>query len=318
MGKWRTKGGFTGVIESVTFEEKTWESQNPSAKNKEYRTVTAKVMVLKEGADEAVEQFLPAGFLYDGQGVSEDGKTLTDENSVDGPIIDGDSDFARLIDTIEENEGEDGALAAAFAESHYRNFEALEGRRFDFRPEVNVERQMASGRKKLGIKKADSNVGKGGKEYTDEQIMEAGKRDGKGERKGQKFNQNRLTVVKVYAGEAKPAAKIAGKSAKEMAAEAAKSPASRRPAPAPEPDEDEEEAAEGPSDKEAAKFLKELLDDEDGSFDRKDITVLVSRKIKDAAARKAMTAKLLDEDFLGSVKGVSYVVKGKNATISLD
>lgn len=326
MGKWRVKGGgYIGRIESVTFEDKTWESEN--AKTGEYRTVTAKLMILKDGADEAIEQYLPAGFIYDGQGVSEDGKTLVDASSDDSAIVDGDSDFALFIDSIEANEGEDGKYAAAFAESNYRNFDILEGVRIEVKNEINKTRQIASGLKKLKaprntVANDDGTYTIKGKDVSEADVLKAGKRAGKGERKGQSFNQTRIVVTKVF-GDA-PATKAAAPAAAAKDAKLAKlaaKPVKGKPAAkVAEEEDDSDDSAEdtGPSAKEAAKFLKTLLDEEDGSFDRKDITVLVSRKIKDAAERKAMTAMLLDEDFLGDVEGVSYAVKGKAQTITLD
>lgn len=324
MSKWKQKGGgFFGRIESVTFEDKTWESEN--AKSGSYRTLTAKLMVLKDGADEAVEQYLPAGFLYDGQGVSKNGKTLVDKNSADSPIIDGESNFAHFIDTVEEA----GFDSAPFEAAKYRNFEALEGQRFEFKNVLDIDRQIASGKKKLGIKKAGvekdgvvTYVGKAGKTYTEAQVLEAGKRDGKGDNKGKSFNQTRLTVVKVMTDDA--AATDAGDDEddkEEAPVKPAKATKGGKKAAAPvvEADEDgDDEEESGPSNKEAIKFLNTLLKEEDGTINRGDLTLLVARKIKDRGERDAMTKKLYATDFLTQENGWSFNQSSKKQSITLD
>src|SRR6185436_15224659 len=250
MAKWRQKGGgFIGMVESVTFEAKTWESDN--AKDGEYSTLTAKVMVKKDGADEAVEQYLPAGFFYDGQSISKDGKTLLDENSDDAPIIGGDSDFARLIDTYEEAGGD----PTPFEESNYRNFSALEGQRFEFKNEINKVRQISAGLKKLKAKRGttaneDGTYTINGKKYTEAEVMEAGKRQDKNDKK-KFYNQTRLTIVKIFGGAAK-----SGKVVEEDDDEEEETPAPKgkgKVKPAPEPEEGADEGDDnGPSDKDAA------------------------------------------------------------------
>lgn len=310
MAKWRQKGGgYIGKIESVTFEDKTWESEN--AKDGAYRTGTAKLMVLKDGADEAIAQYLPVGFFYDGQGVSKDGKTLTDKNSKDAPIIDGGSNFARFIDTLEDA----GFDTSAFEATNYRNFEALEGKRIEFKNEIDLDRQMASGRKKLGIKKAGSLTGKGGKTYTEAEVMEAGKRQDKNDKK-KFYNQTRLTAVKVFDADA------AGTDDADEEEETPVKPvkgAKAKAAPAPEPDEDEDDAEEtGPSNKEAVKMLTGILKEEDGEINRADLTLLVARKIKDRGQRDAMTKKLFSTDFLREENGWSFNESSKKQAITLD
>lgn len=326
MSKWRQKGGgFIGRIESVTFEAKTWESD--AAKNGSYRTLTAKLMVLKDGADEAIQQFANAGFLYDGQGVSKNGKTLTDKNSADAPIVDGSSNFARLIDTIEES----GFDSKPFEKTNYRNYEALEGQRFEFRQELDKERQIASGLKKLKAKKNTTQNEDGtftikGVKVPESEVMEAGKRIGKtGDAKGKKFNQNRLIVVKVLgdaaAAEATDDAEEADEdeAEEEEAAPKAKAGKGKKVA---EPEEDEDEAEEAddkePSNKEAIKLLKEILDDEDGEISQSDLTLLVARKIKDRKQRDAMTKKLFSTEFLEQENGWSFNSSSKKKTIKAD
>lgn len=323
MAKWKQKGGgFFGRIESITFEDKTWQSDK--ARDGSYRTLTAKLMVKKDGADEAIEQYLPAGFLYDGQGVSKNGKTLTDKNSADSPIIDGESNFANFIDTVEEA----GFDSAPFEASKYRNFEALEGQRFEFKNVMDADRQLASGKKKLGIKKdgvekdgAVVYVGKGGKTYTEAEVLAAGKRDGKGDNKGKSFNQTRLTVVKVMAEDGGAADVDEDEDEEEAppvkAAKGGKKVAKAEPVEADDDDDVEVEDA-GPSNKEAIKFLNTLLKEEDGSINRGDLTLLVARKIKDRGERDAMTKKLYATDFLTQENGWSFNQSSKKQTITAE
>lgn len=324
MSKWRQKGGgFIGTIESVTFEPKVWESEN--AKDGEYTTVTAKVMVKKDGADDAVEQYLPAGFLYDGQSVSKNGKTLIDKNSDDAAIIDGDSDFARLVDTYEEAGGD----VATFVKSNYRNFEALEGQRVEFKNEMNKTRQIAAGLKKLGAKRGtkaneDGTYTIKGKKVTEAEVLEAGKRLAKkGPNKGKLYNQTRLTIVKIFSGSGDEAAEEdEDEEEAEEAPKTAKGKGKGKPAPAAEPDEDEadedEDADEGPSNKEAIKVLLAILKDEDDSVSVSDIPVLVARRVKDKAERAAMTKKLVSPDFLAEENGWSVTGTGKKMSVAID
>jgi hypothetical protein len=319
MSKWRQKGGgFIGVIKAVTFEKKEWESEN--AKGGEYTTITAKVMVLKDGADDAIEQYLPAGFLYEGQSISKDGKTLVDKNSDDTPIIDGGSDFARMIDTLEEA----GFDPKPLEETNYRNFEAIEGLRVEFKNEINKERQIAAGLKKLGAKRntqpqADGSYIIKGKVVAETAVMEAGKRTAKkGDRKGQAFNQTRLTVVKILDG----AGAVSGDD-DDTENEPPVKKAKGAKAKVAEPEDDADDSAEdteddGPSLKEAIKMLTSILKDEDDAVSVSDLPVLVARRVKDKAERAAMTKTLVDPNFLGEENGWSVKGSGKKMVVELD
>jgi len=264
-------------------------------------------MVLKDGADEPVEQYLQAGFAYESQ--KPKGAKLTDQ-------IDGDSDFAKFVDSIEAAGGAD--IIAAIAETDFLNFSAIEGERFEFRNVQNVTRQMAAGRKKLGIVKPDGLVGKDGTKYTEEEVMEAGKRPDKKDKK-KSYNQNYLTVSKVF-----DSGSVSDEDGDEDEDEPSEPVKGKKGAkPVPEADEDEEEDAdededEGPSDKEAAKFLKGILKDEDGEISRKDLTLLVAHRIKDRAERDAMVKKLYSTALLKQENGWSFDEKGKAQTITLD
>lgn len=315
--KWKQKGGgFNGILKSLTFETKDWESEN--AKDGEYTTLTAKLSILKDGADEPIDQFVNAGFLYDGQGISKNGKTLTDKNSDDSPIIAGDTNFARLLDTYEEAGGD----TASFEKNFLRNFEVLEGQRFAFRNELDKERQIAAGLKKLKAKRGTKPLADGsfvikGVAVSEAEVMEAGKRQDKNDKK-KFYNQNRLTIVQILGDGAAAAASDDDDEEEEKPAKGKASKSKK----APEPDEDEDEADEaedaGPSNKEAIKFLLGLLKDEDDEIGRSDIPVLVARKLKNKAERDAMSAKLTSVDFLKEENGWSVKGTEKKMVISLD
>jgi hypothetical protein len=311
--RWRSKGGFTGTVNSIEFEIKTWKSTKKGAKNPTYNTVSAKLMVTKDGADNPIEQYLQAGFAYEGQKAK--GAVLTEQ-------IDGDSDFAKFVDSIEAAGGDD--IMTALADAEFLDFSAIEGNRFEFKFAQNVERQMASGRKKLGIAKPDGFVGKDGTVYTEAEVMEAGKRIDRKDKK-KSYNQNYLTVVRVLAAaeetdggddddddddapEPPKAKKATNGSGKKVAAAE----------PDDEDDEDEDEDTDdGVDDKSAAKFLKTLLKEEDGEISRKDITLLVARRLKDRAQRDAMVKKLYSTAFLKSEAGWEFNESSKAQTITL-
>lgn len=317
--RWRSKGGFTGTVNSVEFETKTWKTSKKGAKNPTYRTISAKLMVTKDGASDPIEQYLQAGFAYEGQ--KPKGATVTEQ-------IDGDSDFAKFVDSIEASGGQE--IMDALAEADFLDFSAIEGNRFEFRNVQNVERQMASGRKKLNITKPDGLVGKDGTVYTEDEVMEAGKRADKKDKK-KSYNQNYLTVAKVLGGEAAVDGDDAddddadedpappAKSTKGGKANGASKTSSPRAAKVEEEDEDEDDADNGDvDDKAAGKFLKALLKDEDGEISRKDITLLVARRLKDRTERDAMVKKLYSTALLRQENGWSFNESSKNQTITLD
>lgn len=173
-------GGFTGKLNSLKFESKDWKSDN----GKKYSTLTAALEIEKDGADEAIQQFLPAGFFYpkDGQSISEDGETLEG-----GAAVGEDSEFARLVQSaIEKGIDADTLLDS---DGNGTNFSALVGYRYEFGRQINVEKQMASGRKKLGKKAAAT--------ATDEEIMKAGRQQDKKD-KTKFYNHNFLVVANVF------------------------------------------------------------------------------------------------------------------------
>jgi hypothetical protein len=211
MGMFRKEGGGflngeTATIVGYKIEAKEW-NEGP----KPYSNISVELMVKRDEAEEPVPQYLGAGFIYPdrGEGVSDDGQSLTG-----GAAIGAKSEFGRFLQTLVEARAE---FEQEFADEdgNATNFAAMNNYRVTFGKEQDVERQMASGRKKLGITKKGSSVGKGGKSYTDEEIMVAGKRPDKND-KTKSYNQDRLIVTAVIgpaataaAGKAKAAPKAA-------------------------------------------------------------------------------------------------------------
>lgn len=187
MPMFRKSGGsFKGRITEVTFDTKEWES----AAGKAYHTFSAKVVIDKDGADEPVEQYLAAGFAYpdDGQTVSDDGTTLEG-----GLLVDESSEFAGLVQSAVENGVPEADLMDE--DGNATNFSALTRYRYEFGRVLDRERQLASGRKKLKIEDPDGFVAKGGKTYTEADIMKAGQRKSKSD--GKMYNQMRLVITAV-------------------------------------------------------------------------------------------------------------------------
>lgn len=221
MGLFRESGGGflngeNGTIVGLKFEIKAWETSTE---------FSAEVSVLRDGAEEAVPQFLRAGFVNEGHGIADDGQTLEG-----GLQVGAKTEFARFIQSM---------MDAGFEESNFpvdgSNFSAIIGQRVTFGKEPDVERQMAAGRKKLGKVKAAS--------ATDAEIMAAGKRQDKKD-KTKSYNHDRLIVTAVL-GEAMTAAvKSVGKTTAPKSA-AAKSGKANGAAASTSDDTSVIEAAEG-------------------------------------------------------------------------
>jgi hypothetical protein len=192
----KSGGGFlngeTGTIVGITFDSKTWGEGD-----KAYDTISAKIDILQDGQTEPVSQFLPAGFMREGWEISEDGTTF--ESKLEGGIIDPKSDFARFLTSLVEAGLPEEVLGDC------RSFTSLAGYRVTFGKELNRERQLAAGKKKLGKKAAGA---------TEEEIMAAGKRQDKQD-KTKFYNHDRLIVTAVLGQEEAP------KAAKKTAAKAA-------------------------------------------------------------------------------------------------
>lgn len=217
MGMFKRKGGggylngVNGVIKSVTFDSKEFGEGDAA-----YHALSAEVKILQDGAEDEISQFLSAGFLHpdDGEAISDDGETLEG-----GAGVSEDSEFARLVKSAVEQ----GVPEADFPEENgvCTNYSALTNWRFTFAKEPNVEKQMAKGRKKLGIKKQGF-AGKGGKTFTEEEIMLAGRRQDPND-KTKFYNEDRLIIGAVL-GAADEAEQPKGK-AKAKAEKTADKPA---------------------------------------------------------------------------------------------
>lgn len=147
----RSGGGFlngvAGTIVGYTIEAKTWDATKKAPDG--YTTASVELNIKQDGADEPVSQFLQAGFLYDGQSVSDDGQELVAED--DASMIAADSEFGRFLQSAVDA----GLDETPLVEANLRNFSALVNQRFVFKREVDKE-----GTEKFGKRK-----GKDGKEY---------------------------------------------------------------------------------------------------------------------------------------------------------
>lgn len=143
--------GVAGVITGYNFDSKVWNE----GEDKEYTSLTVELLILQDGADEPVQQFLRAGFLYPEHSISKDGQTL--ESDDDRPIIAEDSEFAKLLQSAVEA----GLNPTPFEESNLRNLAGLVNQRFLFKREIDTE--LTEKMKKAG--KSGKRKGKDGKEY---------------------------------------------------------------------------------------------------------------------------------------------------------
>lgn len=181
MGMFRKQGGggVTGVITAVTFDIKDWPGKNGK---QAYSTLSANVKLQADGATEAADRFLNAGFVYEGMSVSEDGTTLL--NEAEGAIIQEDTEFARFIGSAIEK-----GVPESDLDETGRTFTGLVGYRVTLINEVDAEATKQFGKRK----------GKDGKEYnrTETRVSEV-------------FGKEAVKGAKKSAS--KPAAKVAAKS----------------------------------------------------------------------------------------------------------
>lgn len=296
MGLFRKEGGGgflngeTAQLLSYEIEMKEWAREG----DKKDHQLNVKLMIKRDDADAPVPQFLDGGFVYPdrGEGVSEDGLTL-----IGGAAISGRSEFGRFIQTLVEQRPE-FEQEFSDADGNATNFEAMNGYRLTFGKEQNVEKQMAKGFKGLGIKKGTkpnaqgTYTGKGGKQFTEADIMQAGRRQDQND-KTRFYNEDRLIVNAVVGKEAAPAkGKAATKPA--TAPKATAAPPAAAPA----------KAANGASDyAEADKFLAGLVAEaKDSKLPLKSLNSVIVRKALedslDNATRDGYRTLLQDATYL--------------------
>jgi len=300
MGLFRKSGGgflngVNGVIQSITFDSKEWGEGEDA-----YTTLSACVKVLQDGAEDAVEQYLPAGFLYEDMSISADGKTI--EGGNDGAVIQEGSEFAKFVQSAIET----GGIGESAFDENGRNFEALEGLRVTFGKVLNKERQMAAGRKKLGKAKAAA--------ASEDEIMKAGRRQDKND-KTKFYNHDQLVVSAVLGREdVKPA-----KGAKAKAGAKAAAPKST--------------AAKGGKANGAAKTVEEdytaadallvdlLADAKGNTINKASISSLIVRKAladdMDNETRDGFRKLLASDEYLAREAGWTFAASEKNQPIAL-
>lgn len=297
MSWYKQSGGFAGKLESITFESKEWKDGK-----KPYHTLTMVLDIDQDGREDTLKQYLPAGFFYpnDGQSISEDGTTLEG-----GAAIGKDTEAFRFIQSavdagiVSEEELGDGS-----------NFEMLTGRRYDYGREINKPRQMAAGRKALKIKDSNGFVG-GGKTYTEDDIMKAGRQQDKND-KSKSYNHTFLVIMGALgaAAEAAPAPKAAKNAEK-------KAPASKDAKGGKANGAAKGKEAKGPSAEELATsmLVDFLADAKNNELKVSALSSLVVRKAVeddiDNETRDAIRILLKDADFLGKEEGWSFDADAK-------
>lgn len=279
----KQSGGFAGKLTALTFESKEWKSDTTG---KGYSTLTAKLVIEKDGADDSIEQYLPAGFFYpkDGQSISDDGETLEG-----GAGVGENSEFARFVQSaVEKGIAEEDILDD---DGNGTNFAALVGYRYEFGREINTERQLAAGAKKLGKVKA--------KTATDEELMKAGRQQDKKD-KSKFYNHSFLVVTDVFAKD-EEAPKAKGAASKGKAAPVAKSKKTA------EPEEDEAEPDYADAD---AVLLDLLAEAKNNTIAQASLSSLVVRKAAaddlEPAVRDALRKTLSDDDYLSRAEGWTF------------
>lgn len=286
----KQSGGFTGALTSLTFESKEWKDGK-----KPYHTITAKLVFDKDGADKPIEQYLPAGFFYpkDGQAISDDSETLEG-----GAQVGENTEFARFVQSAVDKGAvtEDELLDE---DGNGTNFAALVNKRYEIGREINVERQMAAGRKKLGVK---------AKTASDEDIMKAGRQQDKND-KSKYYNLTFLVVVSLL-GEAEPVEQPKGKKAAAPKASAAKGGKANGRA------KSEEDYTE------ADALLTDLLADAKGNtIPRSGLSSAIVRKAlendMDNDTRDAFRKLLADPAFLARQNGWTFDADDKKQPVSL-
>lgn len=294
MSLFKKQGGsFAGKLTSLTFESKDWDGNDGK---KGYSTITAKLEIEKDGADEAIEQYLPAGFFYpnDGQTISEDGETLEG-----GAQVGEDSEFARFVASAVEK----GAVSETDLldeDGNGTNFSALVGNRYEFGREINKDRQMAAGKKKLGKKAATS---------TDDEIMKAGRQQDKKDKT--KFYNHTFLVVSSVLGAAK-AEKAVDKGTKAVSTKSTKTTnGSGKKSKDAEQDFDAADA-----------LLVDLLADAKKPVKKSGLSSLVVRHAlaEDMAddTRDGFRKLFGDDEYLGRENGWSFDSKSKDKMVSLE
>lgn len=296
MGWYRKSGGsFKGRITSVELEQTDWtEGKKP------HSTFTAKLVIDKDGAEDALEQYLSAGFIYPDSGEAIEDNTLTG-----GAAVGDGSEFQGLVQSAVDNGMPEEVIGDG------TNFDFLTNYRFEFGRVQDTDRQIASGSKKLKITstKDGEYVAKGGKTYTEEQVMEAGRRKGKD---GKYYNQMRLVITAVI-GEVE--AETSSKSSKSSKSTSKTTTKDAAPTSVAAKNGKANGAAKSKKEAEADveamdSFLVALLEDAPKSTLKKNnLTGAVVKHAKDLPEgwdRNTAINLLRDEEFLGRNNGWSY------------
>ena len=305
---------FSGELQTLTFEETKWNSDAAAKKAgaKPYSTISMVLSIDKDGADEPIKQFLEAGFFYPdrGQTISEDGTTLEG-----GGGVGEDTESAAFIQSAIDKGVDPATLVDG--DGNGTNFAVLTGQRYEFGRAINVRKQMASGRKKLGIKDSKGYTGKLGKEYTEAEVMTAGrKQDAKD--KSIFYNQTYLVIEDIL-GE-KAAAAPAPKAAAAKKTVAAPAAATKTVAKGGKPNG---KAVEVPVDYETADSLlvTALADAKNSTLKKASLSSVAVKwaveNDKTNEERDEIRNLFADDTYLGREQGWKFDVEGKDKPVSL-
>lgn len=273
-----------------------WDTKEWGEGEKAYSSLTLRLDIQQDGADEPVKQFLPAGFAYEGMTISDDELTVEGGDDPESAIVGEKSEAGRFLQTLVENGFPEDDIP-----DNCRNLEALLDWRVTFGKELNKERQMAAGKKKLGKAKAAS--------ASEEDIMKAGRRQDKND-KTKFYNHDQLVVTAVVGKDegGKKGKAAAGK--KTESAKSAKGSSKKK-------DADEEVDYTR-----ADEVLLELLADAKGGvINKSSISSLVVRKAladdMETEERDSLRKLLSDTDYLKRKEGWTFDADDKKQPITL-
>jgi hypothetical protein len=122
--------GVAGAIVGYKLNIKEWPGKNGG---NPYSTLTVELLIKQDGADKPVQQFLPAGFVYDEQTISEDGLEIVSTDERYAPQ-DGTA-FAKFLQSAIDA----GLDEASFVEAKLLRFDGLVNQRFTFKRIIDEE-----------------------------------------------------------------------------------------------------------------------------------------------------------------------------------
>jgi hypothetical protein len=140
-GKQSGGGGYlnnvTGVLVGAQYGMKTWPAKKEGGDD--YTTISLELEILPAGAEAAVKQFLPAGFLNDDETV-EDGVIVADH-----PVVAVGSDAHKFLSSLVEAGFDESALV----EANLNDAGSIVNARVTFKKEIDAEAKAAGRKEKF-------------------------------------------------------------------------------------------------------------------------------------------------------------------------